>query len=71
MGWHARLRHPGLKGLRVFRVADFERILVLYLPLVDGVEILRIIHGSRNLRALFRREGLAWTDRRRSSSLTM
>jgi plasmid stabilization system protein ParE len=31
MGWHARLRHGDLKGLRVFRVTDFERILVLYL----------------------------------------
>lgn len=58
MGWHARLRHAGLKGLRVFRVTDCERILLLYLPLLDGVEILRVVHGSRNLQALLRREGL-------------
>ena len=58
MGWHARLRHADLKGLRVFRVTDFERILLLYLPLLDGVEILRVVHGSRNLQALLRREGL-------------
>ena len=59
MGWHARLRHAELKGLRVFRVTDFERILLLYLPLLDGVDILRVVHGSRNLQALLRREGLA------------
>jgi len=52
MGWHARLRHADLKSLRVFRVTDFERIRLLYLPLLDGVEILRVVHGSRNLQAL-------------------
>jgi toxin ParE1/3/4 len=58
MGWRSRLKPPALKGLRVFRVKDFERILVLYLPLLDGVEILRVVHGSRNLQTLLRREGL-------------
>lgn len=58
MGWPSRLRHADLERLRVFRVKDFERILVLYLPLLDGVEILRVVHGSRNLQALVRREGL-------------
>jgi plasmid stabilization system protein ParE len=36
----------------------FERILILYLPLSDGVEVLRVVHGSRNLQALLRREGI-------------
>jgi toxin ParE1/3/4 len=58
MGWHARLRRADLKSLRVFRVKEFQRILILYLPLLDGVEILRVVHGSRNLKALLRREGL-------------
>jgi toxin ParE1/3/4 len=58
MGWHPRLRHSSLKSLRVFRVKGFDRILVLYLPLQDRIEILRVVHGSRDLRALLRREGL-------------
>ena len=58
MGWHSHLRHEHLKNLRVFRVKNFERILVLYLRLLDGVDILRVVHGSRNLQALLRREGL-------------
>lgn len=58
MGWHSRLKHPGLESLRVFRVSGFEKILILYLPLLDGVEILRVVHGSRNLQALLRRQGL-------------
>ena len=57
MGWHAQLRHTDLRGLRVFRVTDFERILILYLPLLDGVEILRAVHGSPNFQNPLRREG--------------
>jgi toxin ParE1/3/4 len=58
MGWHSQLKHSDLKTLRVFRVKGFERILILYLPLLDGVEILRVVHGSRDLLALLHREGL-------------
>jgi hypothetical protein len=49
---------PGLEALRVFRVTGFEDILIFYRPLSEGVENLRVVHGSRNLRALLRREGI-------------
>jgi plasmid stabilization system protein ParE len=58
MGWHARLKNPRLASLRVFRVTGFEKMLVLYLPSPHGVEILRVVHGSRNIMWLLRREGL-------------
>jgi toxin ParE1/3/4 len=58
MGWHCQLKDPETASLRVFRVSGFERMLVLYRPLPDGVEILRVVHGSRNLQALLRREGV-------------
>ena len=58
MGWCSRLERPELKQLRVFRVKGFEKTLILYRPRPDGVEILRVVHGSRNLQALLRREGL-------------
>jgi toxin ParE1/3/4 len=58
IGWHPRLKHPSLQNVRVFRVAGFERILILYRPLQHGVDILRVVHGSRNVMALLRREGL-------------
>jgi hypothetical protein len=55
-GWHARLRTPALGTLRMFRVAGFERMLILYRPLEDGVADLRInsslrSSGSVNCRA--------------------
>ena len=55
IGWSSRLKHASLKTLRVFRIKRFEHMLILYRPLSDGVDILRVIHGSRNLQALFRR----------------
>lgn len=55
IGWSSRLKHSALKPLRVFRVSGFEQMLILYRPLPEGVDILRVIHGSRNLQALFRR----------------
>jgi len=47
-----------VERLPVARVKGFERILILYFPLPDGVEILRVVHGSRDLQALLWREGL-------------
>jgi toxin ParE1/3/4 len=58
MGWPLRLRHSRLASLRVFRVSGFEKFLVLYLPVSQGVEIVRVVHGSRDLAALLRRERL-------------
>jgi plasmid stabilization system protein ParE len=58
MGWRARLENPVLASLRVFRVSGFEKMLVLYRPSPDGVEILRVIHASRKIVALLRREGV-------------
>ena len=57
MGWAARSKIKELSGLRVFRVTGFEKMLILYLPSPSGVEILRVVHASRNLQALLTREG--------------
>jgi toxin ParE1/3/4 len=58
IGWSPRLEIPELKALRVFRVSGFEKMLILYLPVSEGVDIFRVIHGSRNVLALLLREGL-------------
>jgi len=58
IGWHPRLKHPDLASLRAFQVSGFRKMAVLYRPRPDGVEILRVVHGSRNLQALLRRQGV-------------
>jgi toxin ParE1/3/4 len=45
-------RRPELKrGIRSFRVGQY---LILYQIVRDGIEIIRVLHGARNLRRIFR-----------------
>ena len=30
----------------------FEKILIFYLPLQDGIDVVRVVHGSRDLERL-------------------
>lgn len=47
-------RRPELQGIRRFPVGDgFEKILLFYFPLDKGVDLVRVVHGSRDLEALF------------------
>jgi toxin ParE1/3/4 len=57
MGRRSKLKHPELSHMRVFRVSGFERIVVPYLPRAEGIEILRVVHASRDLQAPISREG--------------
>jgi len=41
-----------LADVRVWRVAGFENFLIFYRPQQDGVEILDVIHGARDLAAI-------------------
>ena len=38
-----------LKDLRQWRIRGFTEYLIFYRPLPDGVEIVRILHGKRNI----------------------
>jgi len=54
MGWHCKVGHLQLRAARVFRVRSrFENYLIFYLPYQDRIEILRVVHGSQDLEALF------------------
>jgi toxin ParE1/3/4 len=44
-------------GLRVYRLKRFRNHLVLYLPLSDGIEVVRVIDGRRDLGRLFDESG--------------
>jgi toxin ParE1/3/4 len=44
-----------LQGMRRVPLADgFEAILFFYFPLADGVDLVRVVHGSRDLERLLR-----------------
>lgn len=46
-------RAPQLRDLRTWRVRGFENWLVFYRVTDKAVEILRVLHGARDLRGLF------------------
>ena len=40
---------PGLKGLRMWPIPDFPNHLIFYRPTNTGVEIVRVLHTSRDI----------------------
>jgi len=41
-------RHPKLAGMRRWQIAEFDNVLIFYLPRADGVSIVRVLHGARD-----------------------
>jgi toxin ParE1/3/4 len=51
---------PGIGACRedlgpTFRTFPLGRYLIIYRPMKSGIDVLRVVHGSRDLRQLFRR----------------
>jgi toxin ParE1/3/4 len=44
---------PRTLGLRVWPIRGFPNHLVFYLPTKDGVDIIRVLHGARDLNSIF------------------
>jgi toxin ParE1/3/4 len=53
MGRTRVFKHSELSNLRSFRVEGFPAYLIFYRPVEDGVGIVRVLHGARDLDALF------------------
>jgi len=41
--------HPALAGLRFFPVSRFRKYLVCYRSVADGIEVVRVLHGARDI----------------------
>lgn len=48
-GTVVRYKHPKLAGCRFILVPGFDKILIFYKALPDRIEIVRILHGARNI----------------------
>ena len=46
------LDHPDLAGLRVFPVPRFKKYLLFYRIHDDEIEVVRVIHGARDIPAI-------------------
>ena len=53
MGASRSFRNPRFAGVRMWRVKEFENYLIFYRPLNGGIEVLRVLHGAREIEALF------------------
>lgn len=42
------LNSPRLASLRKWRVKGFDNLLIFYMPLPDGVSIVRVLHAARD-----------------------
>jgi toxin ParE1/3/4 len=49
-----RVQSPAAMGMRVWRVEGFEHYLILYRAVVYRIEIVRVLHGARDIEGLFR-----------------
>lgn len=45
--------NPRLVGMRMFRVSNFEKYLIFYQESDDRLEIIRVLHGARDIHAEF------------------
>jgi len=48
--------NPKLSGIRVWAIKGFRNHLVFYRALDDGIDVLTVIHGARNLDAVLPKE---------------
>ena len=44
---------PLFRELRVWSIHKFKKFLIFYRPIENGIEVIRIVDGTRNLKALF------------------
>jgi toxin ParE1/3/4 len=43
---------PELADVRFFPITTFEKYLVFYRPTDDGIEVVRVLHGARDLKSI-------------------
>ena len=48
-GTGVRHKHLQLEGCRFILVPGFEKIVMFYRPMKDRIEIIRILHGGRDI----------------------
>jgi toxin ParE1/3/4 len=49
--------HPRLSDLRFLSIIRFRKYLAFYRPRPDGIEVVRVLHGARDIASLLDAEG--------------
>lgn len=53
LGALGEFRSPYLAGIRRWRVKGFKNYLIFYRQREDGIEVIRVLHGARDIEAIF------------------
>ncbi|HWB61510.1 MAG TPA: type II toxin-antitoxin system RelE/ParE family toxin [Chthoniobacteraceae bacterium] len=53
LGRLRKFRNPKLKDIRSSRVSGFDNYLIFYRPISNGIQVLHVYHGARDIEALF------------------
>ncbi|MFH1741440.1 MAG: type II toxin-antitoxin system RelE/ParE family toxin [bacterium] len=56
MGSPRIFQNPDLRHLRMWPIPGFEKHLIFYRPTETGIEIIRVLHGARDIEAVFDEE---------------
>jgi toxin ParE1/3/4 len=54
LGSARRFRRKSLQGLRLWPLPQFSKYLILYYVRENGVEIVRVLHGARDIEKILR-----------------
>ncbi|HVC92065.1 MAG TPA: type II toxin-antitoxin system RelE/ParE family toxin [Pirellulales bacterium] len=52
IGTLCQFKSAETRGLRQWRVAGYEKHLIFYRPIDDGIEVIRVIHAARDIPAI-------------------
>jgi toxin ParE1/3/4 len=53
LGKRRRLRSPRLRDIRSWHISGFENYRIFYREVPDGIQVIHIYHGARDIEALF------------------
>jgi toxin ParE1/3/4 len=56
LGESYQVDEPRLTGLRCDRIKRFKNYLVFYLPLDNGIDVIRVLHAARDIQAALKEE---------------
>ena len=54
MGAIRYFRNRKYRNVRSWPISGFGKFLLFYRPVEEGIQVIRIVHGARDLRKLFR-----------------
>ena len=53
MGTVCRFGNPEAAGLRMWSIRGFENRVIFYRPTSDGIDVVRVLHASRDIERVF------------------